>query len=48
MFSPFGKKKLPLVKLQDVVWVSQAARFTVLVSHAQKSIIKILKLSLFL
>jgi hypothetical protein len=38
MFSLFGKKKLLLVKLQDVVWVSQAARFTALVSHAQKSI----------
>ncbi|MFN3315609.1 MAG: hypothetical protein ACK40K_02270 [Raineya sp.] len=38
MFSFFGKKTIPLVKLEDIVWVSQNTRFTGLLQKAQKSI----------
>ena len=37
MFSFFGKKTTPLIKLEDVVWTSRTARFTGILQRTQKS-----------
>lgn len=38
MFSFFGKKNIPLVKLENIVWATRSTRFTGLLRHVQKSI----------
>lgn len=38
MFSFFGKKDLPLVRLDDVIWISQEAKWAALLENLQKSV----------
>ncbi len=38
MFSFFGKKATPLIRLEDIVWAIRSARFTGLLQNIQKTI----------